>query len=291
VIRDKKTVARLLNALDRLDLAAADSAAEEFADDPGANEFWFLNVYAQAQHSLHTGAYADALENIDRSRLAYRDWLTEAATADPLLRATEADLLMAMGRGHQARSVLEDARVDHPLLRVSQARLALFSGQPATALELGRDSGWMRRATARHRLEMLVIKAIAADRLGDRGSALHALRRALGEARALDARRPFVMVRRTDLAALAGCEARLAELLDEPAVRRHPDLFPVELVLTEREARVLEKLAEGLTLQQVADALVVSYNTVKTQQRSLFRRLGAPTRADAIARARQWGLL
>jgi DNA-binding CsgD family transcriptional regulator len=63
--------------------------------------------------------------------------------------------------------------------------------------------------------------------------------------------------------------------------------------LTDREARVLEKLAGGLIVQQTADALVVSYNTVKTQQRSVFHKLGVDNRADAdaVARARRWGLL
>ena len=54
---------------------------------------------------------------------------------------------------------------------------------------------------------------------------------------------------------------------------------------------LLEKLAEGLSLQQTADALVVSYNTIRTQQASLYRKLGTNTRTDAIARARQQGLL
>jgi LuxR family maltose regulon positive regulatory protein len=73
----------------------------------------------------------------------------------------------------------------------------------------------------------------------------------------------------------------------------HPDLFPEQITvvtLTRREQLVLEKLAAGLTLQQTADALVVSYNTIRSQQASVYRKLGAESRLDAIARARQWGL-
>ena len=54
---------------------------------------------------------------------------------------------------------------------------------------------------------------------------------------------------------------------------------------------MLEQLARGRTIQQTADELVVSYNTVKTQQRSLYRKLDANTRIAAIARARHVGLL
>jgi LuxR family maltose regulon positive regulatory protein len=69
-----------------------------------------------------------------------------------------------------------------------------------------------------------------------------------------------------------------------------PESVPV-VTLTQREQLVLEKLATGLTLQQTADALVVSYNTIRTQQASIYRKLGVDARADAVTRARQCGLL
>jgi LuxR family maltose regulon positive regulatory protein len=82
--------------------------------------------------------------------------------------------------------------------------------------------------------------------------------------------------------------------LAEPSLADAADLFPAGVTLielTRGEGRVLDLLARGLTLQQVADTLVVSYNTVKTQQRSLYRKLGTNSRPDAIARARHLGLI
>jgi LuxR family maltose regulon positive regulatory protein len=51
------------------------------------------------------------------------------------------------------------------------------------------------------------------------------------------------------------------------------------------------RLAQGRTVQQIADNSVLSYNTVRTQQRSLYRKLGTSSRSEALARARAWGLL
>lgn len=57
------------------------------------------------------------------------------------------------------------------------------------------------------------------------------------------------------------------------------------------ERRVLVLLAEDLTLAAIADRLVLSRNTVKSHVRLLYRRLGVGTRAEAVATARERGLL
>lgn len=61
--------------------------------------------------------------------------------------------------------------------------------------------------------------------------------------------------------------------------------------LTPRERRVLELVASGLSNRAIADELGVSEHTVKFHVRSLLDKLGAETRADAVARAARRGLL
>ena len=61
--------------------------------------------------------------------------------------------------------------------------------------------------------------------------------------------------------------------------------------LTEREAAVLRMLAGTASLREIADELFVSHNTVKTQVKSIYRKLGVAARADAVARGRELGLL
>jgi LuxR family maltose regulon positive regulatory protein len=61
--------------------------------------------------------------------------------------------------------------------------------------------------------------------------------------------------------------------------------------LTDRELGVLRLLPGDLSRREIADALYVSQNTVKTHIRSIYRKLDATTRAGAVARARELGLL
>lgn len=59
--------------------------------------------------------------------------------------------------------------------------------------------------------------------------------------------------------------------------------------LTKREAVVLRNLGVHRTLEELARMLFVSRNTVKSQVRSLYRKLGVGTREEAIAFAIKWG--
>jgi LuxR family maltose regulon positive regulatory protein len=61
--------------------------------------------------------------------------------------------------------------------------------------------------------------------------------------------------------------------------------------LSGRELAVLRLLPTGLTQREIGDELFVSMNTVKSHLRSIYRKLDAPTREDAVGRARELGLL
>ncbi len=61
--------------------------------------------------------------------------------------------------------------------------------------------------------------------------------------------------------------------------------------LTTAEVRVLQYLPTHLSFPQIAEELVVSRHTVKTQAMSSYRKLGVHTRTQAIERARRAGLL
>jgi LuxR family maltose regulon positive regulatory protein len=61
--------------------------------------------------------------------------------------------------------------------------------------------------------------------------------------------------------------------------------------LTPAERRVLELLPKYLTESQMAEQLFVSRNTAKTHLKSVYRKLEVSSRADAVQRARDTGLL
>ena len=61
--------------------------------------------------------------------------------------------------------------------------------------------------------------------------------------------------------------------------------------LSQQEQRVLLLLVAGRTYAEMAQALIVSIHTIKTQVSSIYRKLGVSRRAEAIAASRQFHLL
>ena len=63
------------------------------------------------------------------------------------------------------------------------------------------------------------------------------------------------------------------------------------LVLSAREKEVLRLVADGLPTKQISASLSITERTVKFHVNSIFRKLGADNRAQAVALAAQRGLL
>jgi LuxR family maltose regulon positive regulatory protein len=61
--------------------------------------------------------------------------------------------------------------------------------------------------------------------------------------------------------------------------------------LTAREEAVLRLLPSGLSAREIGGALGVSLDTIKTHTKSIYRKLGATSRRDAVVRARELELL
>jgi DNA-binding CsgD family transcriptional regulator len=61
--------------------------------------------------------------------------------------------------------------------------------------------------------------------------------------------------------------------------------------LSPREVEVLRLVAAGKSNQQIADALVISLNTVARHMGNIFAKLGAANRVEAASFAAKHGLL
>jgi LuxR family maltose regulon positive regulatory protein len=81
------------------------------------------------------------------------------------------------------------------------------------------------------------------------------------------------------------------QLID--ALDRHPGRArPIAgMTVTPAEQRVLQLLTTHLTLGEIAEQLHISRNTVKTHAISVYRKLNASTRTEAVREARSLGLL
>jgi len=71
----------------------------------------------------------------------------------------------------------------------------------------------------------------------------------------------------------------------------HNGETPSDAELSPRERELLPLLAGSLSQRDIGGVLHLSVNTVKTHSRVLFRKLGVSSRAEAVARARELGLL
>jgi LuxR family maltose regulon positive regulatory protein len=88
---------------------------------------------------------------------------------------------------------------------------------------------------------------------------------------------------------LGGLPAQVEELRSSLDQARRAS--PGALSLTTAELRLLPLLATHLTFREIAQRLYVTQNTVKTQAISIYRKLGASSRSQAVQRLQEIGLL
>lgn len=69
------------------------------------------------------------------------------------------------------------------------------------------------------------------------------------------------------------------------------DKEPLLTPMNKREREIVERLATGLSDQQIADELFLSLHTVKWYNRQIFNKLGVSSRTQAITKARTLGLV
>ncbi|MCB9423163.1 MAG: response regulator transcription factor, partial [Ardenticatenaceae bacterium] len=79
----------------------------------------------------------------------------------------------------------------------------------------------------------------------------------------------------------------------EPTVLLQPESSEFDWIepLSDRELEVLELIADGLTNQEIATQLFLALNTVKAHTRNIYSKLGVNSRIQAVARARDLGIL
>jgi len=75
------------------------------------------------------------------------------------------------------------------------------------------------------------------------------------------------------------------------AMVRSLRLQPDQPALTERELKVMELLAHGLSNKDIGKQLYISETTVKFHVRNLMRKLNAASRAEAVYEASKLGLI
>jgi len=215
------------------------------------------------------------------------------AVGDILLAQTQLARL-AMQRGAwrdaerwvlDAQAVLEEAGGlgEYPsvaLVHLAAARVALHDGAHAKARAL---------LVQTHRLRPLFDHGLPWNtvEVGIDLARAHLALAEMGAARAVFSETEQLLRLVPDLGSLVD---EADELRDRLAAASGP-LGGWAMSLTAAELRLLPYLATHLTIPEIATRLFLSRNTVKTEAVSVYRKLSASTRSEAIARAIEVGLL
>jgi LuxR family maltose regulon positive regulatory protein len=229
----------------------------------------------------------------------------------PALALLDADLALRAGDQSRARLTLIRARerldasseAGIATLVIAAAKTQLAAGKCQDALDMIDDclDGRSEHVTLHDHVTALITAAVAHRKLGQAEQATGRLALALVLAEPHGLRRPFLdggAAVRSALTALirpispgAAFAGRILQRYDTCAGRPADQQCPGPAALTSSEIAVLRFLPSHMTNQEIAEALFLSINTVKTHLRSAYRKLGVTTRRQAISRASRLGLL
>jgi LuxR family transcriptional regulator, maltose regulon positive regulatory protein len=207
-----------------------------------------------------------------------------------------------LATAHAALLQISQEERETAVMRAAAAEIHLAEGDPEQALDVLAPVTDREVRVVRPQwsiVEPLLLGVAAREKLGDRHAAEASLERALDAAEADGIVLPFILapvgdllerlprhrtahgtLLRTILDVRAGSSAR---------ARRSP--APLQDELSDAELRVVRYLPSNLKAPEIAAELCVSANTVRTHIRHIYAKLDAHDRNDAVARARELGLL
>jgi LuxR family transcriptional regulator, maltose regulon positive regulatory protein len=188
-------------------------------------------------------------------------------------------------------------------LLLMQARVLIARGDPSAALaplELRRDQA-EARGLADRVLRVMAVQSIALYASGEKGKAVELIGEVLRQAEPEGLIRLFVdegeaMAELLSAAAALGIRPDyVGKLLAAFEGERPAASLPAPSSLIEplspRELEIIKLIAQGLSNREIGERLFLALDTIKGHNRKLFDKLQVQSRTEAIARARELGLL
>ncbi|MDP9314059.1 MAG: LuxR C-terminal-related transcriptional regulator [Chloroflexota bacterium] len=282
--------------LGRGDLEGARATAEQFVRDAQACGIGHFMRWAEALHARVDLAAGDLVAATRWARLA-RPRADALVYSDKAAFATLIRILIATGEVDAARRCITAQRALVAPFSHICTQVELYVLDTLALLHKGNDSA------ARVALDSAL--AIAAPRgliqvfveMGDPLATLLAQRSQHGPLGAFAARLLSAFGHATSEAEPAPIprvfddEADVYDPLPTNEAWNSASSVALAEPLSEREQEVLLLMARGMSNQEIADHLVISVPTVKKHGSNIFGKLHAANRTEAVARARDLGLL
>jgi LuxR family maltose regulon positive regulatory protein len=253
------------------------------ADLEGPQSRWRPVVcYAVGFNLYYTGAFEEA----DR-------WLTEATELAPLREqwrvAATAVAYRSFVEGERGRPDQQALYAEQAVQLAREHGLEDVDGEVFVAL----GASLAARGQLAEGLALLE-RGLASLRIGGHPLPIaNALVHRAAVIRAMGGREDTAAAIEEARAAVAACpdvwilEQRLA-VLERPTRPPRPD---GERALSERELTILRLLTGRLSERDIGRELYLSHNTIHSHTRSIYRKLGASSRSEALEQARALGLL
>lgn len=270
-------------SLESFDTPAARGHLEAMVHDRATIEHWIPIALTEALTDLVDGRPGEAIARLD-AFAASRQREGRSTTARNQLAPMRALLQLSLQNPDAAVAILERDAAPGAARDIAYARTDLVLGHHGAALHrLRRLSGV--RLTPRLSAEAAALEVACLLRISDHLRTRPALEHLGATLAASGQRLPLALLPAGDLDRVRAAlrDAGYSHLLDDlPATILIPEVGG-ERLLSEREHAVLQALVNTPSNSAIATELVVSVNTVKTQLRSIYRKLGVFNRDEAIA--------
>lgn len=290
-----RVIAEGYTRLDAFDFAGVDQVLRSTDCYTRTTEFWpYLTAMSVASRYGLGQARAEAGRvTRELSEIPVPPGIGDSVGTEHL-HALLAFAWLAGGEQEAAERAVDGQPDDSPYTAAARIAVRLEADRDREAWRLARELIALPGHTLRTLAETQTFAAAAALRMNERGLAWSWLNAAGLTWTDYGPRLHVALLAARDRRALDG----LAEEHRSPGLRNFLELpltdvranVPVVEQLTPREVVVLAALAEHPSVREIADALVVSPNTVKSQLRSIYRKLGVASRHSALTVARELGL-
>lgn len=285
-------LARALASLERGDLDACESRLRWLDSEMETSEMWPVHAIAESLVRMQRG-HGDTVDSYLDGLLRRGARCPTTKTWRERLAAVRALAALSSARADEAHRITGRVSDRDPLVLHVSAAAMMAEERYGEAMEiLGRRS---HRAPATSRTDAThsLLAAVCSARIGSFDVASRDLERWMATSMRAGCRSWWLLLTDEDRDLVHGLvphhrAAWVEQLADLPVVVQ---AGLVGAGLSEREIVVLETISELGRIAPVARALFVSPNTIKTQLRSIYRKLGVDNRLDALAEAARRGLL